>query len=33
MWWGTHGVQGEKNENVRDLAKVVGDVFGTYFGR
>ncbi len=33
LWWGTHGVQGEKGENVRDLAKVVGDVFGTYFGR
>jgi hypothetical protein len=33
LWWGTHGVQGDKNENVRDLAKVVGDVFGTYFGR
>ena len=33
LWWGTHGVQGEKNENVRDLAKVVGDVLGTYFGR
>ena len=33
LWWGTHGVQGEKNENVRDLAKAVGDVFGVYFGR
>ena len=33
LWWGTHGVQGEKNENVRDLAKVLCDVFGTYFGR
>lgn len=33
LWWGTHGVQGEKNENVRDLAKIVGDVFGVYFGR
>lgn len=33
LWRGTHGVQGEKNENVRDLAKVVGDVFGVYFGR
>ena len=33
LWWGTHGVQGEKNENVRDLAKVVGDVFAVYFGR
>jgi hypothetical protein len=33
LWWGTHGVQGDKNENVRDLAKTVGDVFGTYFGR
>jgi len=33
LWWGTHGVQGEKSENVRDLAKIVGDVFGAYFGR
>lgn len=33
LWWGTHGVQGEKNETVRDLAKVVGDVFAVYFGR
>ena len=33
LWRGIHGVQGEKNENVRDLAKVVGDVFAVYFGR
>jgi hypothetical protein len=33
LWWGTHGVAGEKNENVRDLAKIVGDVFAAYFGR
>jgi hypothetical protein len=33
LWWGTHGVQGEKSENVRDLAKIVGDVFAAYFGR
>jgi hypothetical protein len=33
LWWGTHGIQGEKNENVKDLAKAVGDVFGVYFGR
>jgi hypothetical protein len=33
LWWGTHGVQGEKNETVRDLAKVVGEVFAAYFGR
>jgi hypothetical protein len=33
LWWGTHGVQGSKDENVRDLAKVVGEVFGVYFGR
>ena len=33
LWWGTHGVQGEKNESVRDLAKIVGEVFAVYFGR
>lgn len=33
LWWGTHAIQGDKNENVRDLAKTVGDVFGAYFGR
>ena len=33
LWRGTHAVQGQKNENVRELAKVVGDVFGVYFGR
>ena len=33
LWRGIHGVQGAKNENVRDLAKIVGDVFGRYFGR
>lgn len=33
LWSGTHGVQGDKNENVKDLAKTVGDVFATYFGR
>ena len=33
LWRGIHGVQGTKNENVRDLAKIVGDVFGRYFGR
>jgi len=33
LWWGAHGVQGEKNENVRDLAKLVGTVFATFFGR
>jgi hypothetical protein len=33
LWSGTHVVQGEKNENVRELSKVVGDVFATYYGR
>ena len=33
LWWGTHGVQGDKSETVRDLAKVVGVVFAVYFGR
>ena len=33
LWWGAHGVQGEKNETVRDLSKVVGRVFATFFGR
>jgi hypothetical protein len=33
LWWGTHAIQGDKKENVRDLAKIVGDVFGAYFGR
>lgn len=33
LWWGLHGVQGEKNETVRDLGKIVGEVFAAYFGR
>lgn len=33
LWQGKHVVQGEKNENVRDLAKTVGEVFAVYFGR
>lgn len=33
MWWGTHGVEGQKNENVKDLARIVGDVLAIYFGR
>jgi hypothetical protein len=33
MWWGTHGVEGAKNENVKDLAKIVGEVLAIYFGR
>jgi hypothetical protein len=33
LWVGSHAVQGEKNENVKDLAKVVCDVFAAYFGR
>jgi hypothetical protein len=30
---GAPSEQIEKNENVKDLAKAVGDVFGVYFGR
>lgn len=33
LWWGAHAVKGAKNENVKDLAKVVGGVFASYFGR
>ncbi len=33
LWWGAHAVEGDKNETVRDLAKIVGDVLATYFGR
>ncbi len=33
LWRGTHVVQGQKNENVRELAKVVADVFSSFFGR
>ena len=33
IWWGVHAIEGEKNENVRDISKTVGQVFGAYFGR
>ncbi len=33
LWRGHHVVQGQKNENVRELAKVVSDVFAAFFGR
>lgn len=33
LWWGVHAVEGQKNENVKDLSKAVGHVFATFFGR
>jgi hypothetical protein len=33
LWTGVHGIQAEKKENVRDIAKLVCDIFATYFGR
>jgi hypothetical protein len=33
IWSGVHLIEGEKNENVREISKTVGQVFGAYFGR
>jgi hypothetical protein len=33
LWWGAHAVEGQKDENVRDLSKAVGHVFAAFFGR
>lgn len=33
LWSGLHAVEGQKDQNVVDLAKIVGDVFAQYYGR
>ena len=33
LWRGVHVVEGAKNENVLEVAKTVGAVFATFFGR
>lgn len=33
LWSGLHAVEGQKDQNVVELAKIVGDVFAQYYGR